>query len=272
MKIYEVHGKTIRSDGAVAEYTERFTQPRLRRLHARLYHFYDMRCYKLPGFTKLEKYLERRHEKKCNNDCDEGMVWRRDRDGDSLERVGQWEKFCGYTPLGPSQDIKCHFLSMKGRVQVSRETGPFTLSLEARASNVCRAAHEGQVDKVGEPYFGHPYRVARAVKAAGFPEEAVAVAYLHDVVEDTAVTLTTLRALSFPEEVVEAVDAISKRKGEKFEDYYDRVKANDLALAVKWHDVADNSSPERLGQVAPDTQDRLRAKYERARELLGGPR
>lgn len=144
---------------------------------------------------------------------------------------------------------------------------PF-LPLADKAFEWAASAHQGQVDKIGEPYLGHPKRVARAVYEATGSDEATAVAWLHDVVEDSPVTLDQLRGTGFPERVVEAVDAISKRKGESFADYYERVKANPLALVVKWHDVADNADPRRLAKVAPDTQDRLRAKYERARALL----
>lgn len=139
--------------------------------------------------------------------------------------------------------------------------------LSARARALATEAHSGQVDKVGEAYIGHPARIAGAVRADGYSDEVEAVAWLHDVVEDTGVTLEVLYNM-FPPSVVEAVDAISKRKGEKFEAYYERVKANPIALVVKWHDVADNADPARLAKVAPDTRARLRAKYERARALL----
>lgn len=136
------------------------------------------------------------------------------------------------------------------------------------AYEVAREAHEGQVDKIGEPYIGHPFRVAKACEDAGFGDDVTAAALLHDVVEDTPVTLDDLHAKGFPEVVVSAVDALTKRKGEAFAAYYERVKADPVACAVKWHDVADNADPRRLALVAPDTQDRLRAKYERARALL----
>lgn len=141
--------------------------------------------------------------------------------------------------------------------------------LTAKALILARSAHLGQVDKIGEPYIEHPKRVATAVATAGFGDEVIATALLHDVVEDTDVTLEQLRAEGFPESVVEAVDAMSKRKSEPFEKYYERVKSNSIATAVKWFDVADNADPRRLSRVAPDTQERLRAKYERAKEALG---
>lgn len=142
--------------------------------------------------------------------------------------------------------------------------------LSVRAKRLATAAHLGQCDKIGEPYIGHPARVAKAVRDEGYSDEVEAVAWLHDVVEDTAVTLDDLRSHGYPPSVVEAVEAISKRTGESFADYYERVKANPMALVVKWHDVADNADPRRLAKVAPDTQERLRAKYERAREALRG--
>lgn len=141
--------------------------------------------------------------------------------------------------------------------------------LSSRARGIAMDAHKHQKDKCGEPYIGHPMRIAMAVRAENYSDEVEAVAWLHDVVEDTPWTLDMLRDADFPESVVEAVDAISKRKGENFETYYERVKANPLALVVKWHDVADNADPARLARVAPDTRDRLREKYERARKLLG---
>lgn len=142
------------------------------------------------------------------------------------------------------------------------------MNLVIAAREIAIAAHSGQLDKVGEPYIYHPAWVAHEVQVAGFGEEVQAAAWLHDVVEDTDVTLDDLREKGFPESVVEAVDALSKRKGEKFEPYYERVKANDIAIAVKWFDVKHNSLPERLGRVTPHTQDRLRGKYERARTFL----
>jgi (p)ppGpp synthase/HD superfamily hydrolase len=99
----------------------------------------------------------------------------------------------------------------------------------------------------------------------------VAVAWLHDTVEDTVLELESIR-LACGDAIADAVDALSKRKGEKFEAYYERVKANEIATAVKWHDVADNADPRRLAKVAPDTRERLRAKYERSREALQATR
>ncbi|MGF7238924.1 MAG: HD domain-containing protein, partial [Frankia sp.] len=82
--------------------------------------------------------------------------------------------------------------------------------------------HDGQLDKAGEEYIGHPLRVMSTVAAtaplAGIDVQAAQIAAaLHDVVEDTDLTLDDLRALGYGDDVVAAVDALSKRPGEKIE-------------------------------------------------------
>lgn len=140
-------------------------------------------------------------------------------------------------------------------------------SLTARAEQIAAVAHRGQVDKGGQPYITHPARVAARV--AG-DENAVAAAWLHDVVEDTTVTLAELEE-SFPAEVTTAVDALTRRHGEAPADYYARVREVPLALTVKLADMADNSDPQRLARLDAATRDRLIAKYARARaELTAG--
>ncbi len=133
------------------------------------------------------------------------------------------------------------------------------------AFEIARDAHAGQVDKACRPYFSHPIRVARSLSSP-YAE----VALLHDVVEDTLVTLDDLRTAGLSEEIVEAVDAITKRKGESKDDYYQRVKANPIALVVKLADVDDNADEKRLSELDPETADRLRCKYAHAREVLNG--
>ena len=138
-------------------------------------------------------------------------------------------------------------------------------SIVEGAADVARGAHAGQVDKSGQPYIGHPARVAARVRGDDFAEAA---AWLHDVVEDTDVTLDDLRR-DFPDELVAAVDALTRRRHEEPDDYYARVRRNPLALRVKAADLADNSDAARLAALPPDTQARLRAKYAHAREVLG---
>jgi (p)ppGpp synthase/HD superfamily hydrolase len=132
------------------------------------------------------------------------------------------------------------------------------------AIQIARRAHEGQLDKSGRPYIGHPLRVMGRV--SGDPTRMVAV--LHDVVEDTAVTVDDLARAGVPDEVLRAVDAISKRPGEPQDTYLARVAANPMALTVKRADIADNASPERMSRLDQPTQARLTDKYANALRLL----
>ncbi len=138
-------------------------------------------------------------------------------------------------------------------------------AIAEQAEALARAAHRGQVDKAGRPYAEHPARVAARVRGDGAREAA---AWLHDVVEDTAVTLVEL-AERFPAEVVAAVDALTKRAGEPAEVYYERVAADPIARQVKLADLADNSDPARLAQLETSTRERLAAKYAAGRARLG---
>jgi len=125
-------------------------------------------------------------------------------------------------------------------------------------------AHAGQVDKSGADYIGHPLRVMARVDG----ELARMAAVLHDVLEDTPVTAADLRAAGCPEQVVEAVEALTKRAGEPLEESMRRVAVVPLALVVKRADLDDNSDEARLALLAAETAERLRAKYARSRALL----
>lgn len=133
------------------------------------------------------------------------------------------------------------------------------------AIQVARRAHEGQLDKSGRPYIGHPLRVMGALRN----EHERMAAVLHDVVEDTAVTLDDLTEAGCPAPVLAALAAISKQPGEAQESYLARVASNPIALAVKRADIEDNMSPDRMARLDKDTQERLRAKYTSALRQLG---
>jgi (p)ppGpp synthase/HD superfamily hydrolase len=137
---------------------------------------------------------------------------------------------------------------------------PLKLAIEIAAK-----AHAGQYDKQEQPYIQHPIAVMWAVEAFG--DEAKMVAVLHDVVEDTSVTLDDLRQQGIPEVVVVAVDAISKRKGESYETYLSRVQENDLAFKVKVEDIKHNLS--RMKGLPPREVEYLTKKYARALHFFG---
>lgn len=122
--------------------------------------------------------------------------------------------------------------------------------------------HQGQVDKSGAPYIGHPARVAGRLETS---EEQV-VGWLHDTVEDTGLTLAEVEA-QFGKETAEAVDAVSRKPGEDWEAYLCRVKQNPTARKVKISDLIDNSNLSRLEHIT--MKDVLRQeKYNRALQFL----
>jgi hypothetical protein len=138
------------------------------------------------------------------------------------------------------------------------------------AERLALAAHAGQVDKAGRPYIGHPARVAARV-AVRYPDcpDLVAAAWLHDIVEDTDVTLDDLRA-QFPADVVAIVEALTVRPHESRVAYYRRLLLVPGAREVKLEDVADNADPERLALLGPADRERLIQKYALARLYLKG--
>ena len=131
------------------------------------------------------------------------------------------------------------------------------------AIRTAAVAHSGQVDKASAAYILHPLRLMCRAKT----ETEKMVAVLHDVVEDTDWTLARLRELAIPEEVLVAVDCLTRRGDETYEAFIERTKTNRLALAVKLADLEDNMDIYRLGTLTPKDMDRLN-KYKRAREVL----
>ena len=132
-----------------------------------------------------------------------------------------------------------------------------------KAIELAAREHAGDTDKAGAPYIFHPLRVMFSVSE---PFERMS-AVLHDVVEDTDITLDDLLAMGFPREVVDAVDALTKRDGESRMDAAARAAENNIALKVKLADLADNMDLGRLGD--PSEKDRRRVEeYARVRQFL----
>ena len=132
-----------------------------------------------------------------------------------------------------------------------------------RAQALALRAHAGQTDKAGEPYVGHLARVAARV--ADDPI-ACAMAWLHDLEEDQPGFAGELAG--FPAEIREGVHLLN-RNGKSAEAYYAGIRACPRVLRVKCADLDDNSAEDRLSRLPSDTADRLRAKYAKARQLLG---
>ena len=131
------------------------------------------------------------------------------------------------------------------------------------AISIAARAHKGQKDKAGAPYLLHPLRMMLRMDS----ETAMMAAVLHDVVEDTDWTLGRLREAGFAEEVVEAVDCLTHREGESYEEFVGRVRANPIARQVKVADLEDNMNIRRIGQLGAKDLERLE-KYHRAWRVL----
>lgn len=135
--------------------------------------------------------------------------------------------------------------------------------LYQKALAIAEDAHKGQVDKAGVDYIQHPLFVASLVEG----ELAKTVALLHDVVEDSDWTLGDLRKEGLPEEVVQAVGILTKKRNENYEEYILRVKQNPLARQVKLADLQHNSDLSRLANVTDRDRKRV-AKYQKAISFL----
>lgn len=133
-----------------------------------------------------------------------------------------------------------------------------TLSNLERALVIAALAHAGQKDKGGEPYILHPLRMMLKLDS----DEERQVALLHDVLEDTDVTLQALEEAGFAADILEAVQVLTRQPDETRMAAAQRAAGNPLALKVKLADNADNLNLKRLPE--PDEQDLARLKEYRA--------
>ena len=136
-------------------------------------------------------------------------------------------------------------------------------SIVERAKDLAYRAHAGQVDKAGRPYIEHVARVASAVSD---DPEAEAVAWLHDILEDSHEFAGEV--CQFPWEIRKAVIYLTRYRNDSSAEYYGNIKNNPLALRVKLADIADNADESRLALLDEKTADRLRRKYQRAIKAL----
>lgn len=139
----------------------------------------------------------------------------------------------------------------------------------AEVEALARAAHEGQTDKAGRPYAEHLQAVAEGVRARGGDDEQIAAAWLHDSVEDDALSEHWLHEAALSRRTKDIVLAVTKRAGEPPEAYAGRILATPGALLVKEADLAHNADPARLAVLDGTTRERLTEKYARMRALLG---
>jgi len=135
------------------------------------------------------------------------------------------------------------------------------------AVGIATIAHRGQIDKLGYDYIDHPARVAENFGWLNEPVEHF-TAWLHDVIEDTDISASDLLKAGMLPEIVAAVELMTRRADVADADYYDRIRQNPAALAVKLADINDNLADWRFRKLDYDTQVRLSNKYFQARQLL----
>ena len=135
--------------------------------------------------------------------------------------------------------------------------------LTAKAMQIAYAAHHGQVDKGGLPYIFHPYHLAEEME----DEVSCCAALLHDVVEDTDITMEEL-AKAFPPAVLEVLQLLTHREGVDYFDYVRSIRQNHLAVKVKLADLRHNGDPSRVSNQG--NAEKRRAKYAAARAILEG--
>jgi (p)ppGpp synthase/HD superfamily hydrolase len=129
-----------------------------------------------------------------------------------------------------------------------------------KAILIAALAHQGQKDKVDQPYILHPLRMMLRFQA----ETEMIVAVLHDVVEDSPDwDFERLRAEGFSEEIVAAVDHLTRREAESYEEFVERSGKNPLARRVKLADLEDNMDLTRLKKLSGNDRARL-ARYHKA--------
>ena len=133
-----------------------------------------------------------------------------------------------------------------------------------KAIETAAKAHDGQVDKAGQPYIYHPLRVM--LYAQG-DERVKCAAVLHDVMEDSDMTETDLIKIGFGEDIITALKLLTREEGQDYFDYVRALKKNSIAKAVKLADLKDNMDMSRIKE--PTERDFLRLeKYKKAKALL----
>lgn len=136
------------------------------------------------------------------------------------------------------------------------------MSTLERAITIANTAHRGQEDKARDPYIFHPLRVLEGVRRSGGGEAARIAAVLHDVVEDTPITVDALRELGFSEDVIGTIELLTKRPHEELRDrkwdptpYYrfvERAAESRDARLVKRSDILDNLDTTRGTPMSPE--------------------
>ena len=134
--------------------------------------------------------------------------------------------------------------------------------LTKKAMKIAYDAHQGQLDRAGIAYIFHPVHLAEQMD----DEIACTAALLHDVVEDTDVSMKDLEK-EFPKEVIDVLKLLTHDKSVDYFEYVAKIKSNPTAVKVKIADIMHNSDETRLDSISEKDLKR-REKYIKALALL----
>ena len=118
---------------------------------------------------------------------------------------------------------------------------------------------DDKTDKGGMPYLNHLVKVYAGVTECN--EKIIAL--LHDVVEDTDITFEDLKDFGYPISIIEALNYLTKRKGEYYPDYIDRIinSNNKYAMNVKLADLTHNMDIKRIKNPSINDYERITKRY-----------
>ena len=137
--------------------------------------------------------------------------------------------------------------------------------LTKKALRICFDAHKEQIDKTGMPYVFHPFHLAEQMT----DEISTVCALLHDVVEDTDITLKDLRDMGFPNEVIDVLTLLTHKETVPYFDYVKEISKNPIAKQVKLADLKHNSDLSRFAGNEIDSYALQRnEKYKKAIAML----
>lgn len=124
--------------------------------------------------------------------------------------------------------------------------------------------HQGQLDKYGRPYILHPLRVMFRLET----ELEQMVGVLHDVIEDSDLSFNDLRQMGYPDEILVALDGVTRREDESYDEFVERSQAHPVSRRVKLADLEDNMDLRRLPAVLTGQDMARLQRYRRAWERL----
>lgn len=173
---------------------------------------------------------------------------------DSFEKYGQDEDKPDEENL---YNLQLHFMI---NCKATKEE-----QLYVKAVNLMFRQHHGQKDKAGKDYYFHPARVSEEC----LETEAKIVALLHDTVEDTDLTFGDLAQAKFPQQIIDGIDAVTRREGESYADFIERASYDEIGSEVKINDLEDNMNITRLCNLTGKDFHRLN-KYLHSWRYLNG--